>query len=173
MTGVRPPQQGDEWVALSQEALAVSQAESWAVRADCGAVVSFRGTARDHSGNRAGVTGLDYEAFEDQSTARMGLIASAVRGHWPEVGRLVLWHRVGRVELGESAVLVVVSAPHRDEAFEACRFGIDAIKATVPIWKRETWADGQDWGLTAQPLVDLADFESARMAGATVGGGPR
>ena len=67
--------------------------------------------------------------------------------------------------LGTSAVVVVASAPHRGEAFEAARFAIDALKATVPIWKRETWADGESWGLEAQHLVDLDDLRDLDAVG--------
>ena len=76
------------------------------------------------------------------------------------IGRIVLLHRIGRLELGESSVLVVVSAPHRPEAFAAARFGIDSLKASVPIWKRESWADGAAWGLGAKELVEAADVRA-------------
>ena len=77
---------------------------------------------------------------------------------WPVAGRVALLHRVGEVRVGEASVMVVVSAPHRDEAFAAARFGIDAIKATVPIWKREVWSGGSAWGLDAHPIDDLSAF---------------
>jgi molybdopterin synthase catalytic subunit len=73
------------------------------------------------------------------------------------VGRVVLLHRIGRLELSDSAVIVVVSSPHRPEAFAAARFGIDSLKASVPIWKRERWAGGEAWGLGATELVEAAD----------------
>jgi molybdopterin synthase catalytic subunit len=73
---------------------------------------------------------------------------------------MALLHRVGPVPIGESAVVVVASAPHRDAAFAAARFGIDTLKATVPIWKREHWDGGQSWGLEAQHLVDVATVEA-------------
>ncbi len=166
MSPVRPPDQGDEWVALSAEPLPVDEAGAWAVQIDCGAVVSFNGTARDHAGDRQGVTGLEYEAYEAEALARMGQIVAAARRRWPELGRLVVLHRVGPVELGQSAVVVVAAAPHRREAFVACHFVIDALKATVPIWKRETWADGQSWGLEAQHLMTLAEWEASGAAAA-------
>ena len=72
----------------------------------------------------------------------------------PVLGRIALLHRVGVLAVGESALVVVVSAPHRDEAFAAARFGIDSLKRSVPIWKRETWAGGSSWGLEAQHIVD-------------------
>ena len=67
-------------------------------------------------------------------------------------------HRTGQLQLGESSVLTVVSSPHRSEAFEAARFLIDALKATIPIWKKEHWADGSDWGTREQQLVDIEQF---------------
>ena len=72
----------------------------------------------------------------------------------PTVGRVALLHRTSVVDVGDSAVVVVVSAPHRAEAFEAARFCIDTLKRSVPIWKRETWAGGESWGLEAQHIVD-------------------
>ena len=68
---------------------------------------------------------------------------------WPNTGRVALLHRTGRLELGESSVIVAVSSPHRAEAFDAARYGIDTLKATAPIWKQETWAGGEDWALGA------------------------
>jgi molybdopterin synthase catalytic subunit len=67
-------------------------------------------------------------------------------------------HRTGEVPIGEAAVIVVVSAPHRAEAFAAAQFGIDELKATAPIWKRESWVGGDDWGTGAQPVRDVADM---------------
>jgi molybdopterin synthase catalytic subunit len=71
----------------------------------------------------------------------------------------VLIHRTGDVPIGGEAVVVVVSAPHRAEAFDAARFGIDAVKSSVPIWKRERWAGGEDWGLEADRLVEPTDVD--------------
>ena len=85
---------------------------------------------------------------------RLGAVADEARSRWPTVGRIALLHRIGVLDVGQSAVVVVVSAPHRAEAFEAARFCIDALKRSVPIWKRETWSDGESWGLEAQHIVD-------------------
>ena len=151
-----PPATGDDWLGIVDGPLPVAQAYAWAGRPDCGAVVLFSGTARDHSVDRPDVTELSYEAYEDQVVPRLGEVAHELRRRWPAVGRVALVHRVGDVPIGDEAVVVVVSAPHRPEAFEAARFGIDAVKASVPIWKRERWADGEGWGLEAQHLVDAA-----------------
>jgi molybdopterin synthase catalytic subunit len=123
--------------------------------------VVFSGTARDHSIGRDGVQALEYEAYEEQALPRMAAIAAEARRRWPELGRLALLHRTGPVPLGTAAVVVVASAPHRGEAFDAARFIIDALKATVPIWKRETWEGGESWGLEAQHLVELDDLDES------------
>jgi molybdopterin synthase catalytic subunit len=115
----------------------------------CGGVVCFVGTVRDHADGRDGVTGLVYEAYEEHALGRMEMVAAETRARYPDVGRLVLLHRVGPLDVTDAAVVVAVSAPHRDEAFAAARFAIDAVKASVPIWKRETWADGEEWGTGA------------------------
>lgn len=148
------PRSGDVWLGLSGDPLPVTAAAEWVVRPDCGAVVVFSGTARDHAPDRPGVEQLDYEAYEEQVEPRLRTIADEARMRWPTLGRIVLIHRVGVVPVTESAVVVAVSAPHRDEAFAAARFGIDAIKASVPIWKHERWDGGEAWGSDAQDLVD-------------------
>jgi molybdopterin synthase catalytic subunit len=162
MPGVRAPEQGDNWFGVTDEELPVGAAYDWAVRASCGAVVLFSGTVRDHADGRDGVTHLDYEAYEEQVVPRFAAIAAEIRHRWPATGRIVLLHRVGRLVLGESSVIVVVSAPHRGEAFEAARFGIDTLKSSVPIWKRESWEGGEAWGQDAQPLVDVETTRSDR-----------
>jgi molybdopterin synthase catalytic subunit len=107
---------------------------------------------RDHAEGRTGVQAIDYEAYAPQVLPRFEAIVAAARELWPDLGRAVVWHRVGHVELGEASVVVVVSTPHRAEAFEACRYLIDTLKATAPIWKHETWEGGTDWSLSARPI---------------------
>lgn len=153
-----PPQDGDIWVGLSATSLPLDEALRWATRPSCGAVVSFVGTARDHSEGRPGVELLEYEAYEAAAVPRLEELAAEVRRRWPDVGPVVLLHRTGPVAVTEAAVVVVVASPHRDAAFEAARFAIDTLKSTVPIWKRETWSGGQSWGLEAQHLVDLDEI---------------
>jgi molybdopterin synthase catalytic subunit len=159
MPSVLPPTSGDTWIALTEAALPVGETYDWAVLSHCGAVVLFSGTVRDHADGRDDVQHLTYEAYEEQAVPRLEAIASEMRTRWPETGRVALLHRLGRLELGESSVLVVVSSPHRPEAFAAARFGIDALKASEPIWKHEVWNGGSDWALGAQHLVDASSVE--------------
>ena len=149
-----PPAAGDTWVGLSAAPLPTADASAWAVRPDCGGVVTFSGTARDHAGGRPGVHSLTYEAYEAQALPRLHAVADEARKRWPVIGRICLLHRTGTLSVGESAVVVVVSAPHRDEAFAGARFCIDTLKRTVPIWKREAWDGGDSWGLDAQHILD-------------------
>lgn len=158
---MQPPASGDDWVALSDEPLPVETALAWAVRPDCGAQVLFSGTVRDSAEGREGVTSLEYEAYAGQVEPRLSAIARQGRARWPTLGRLALLHRVGHLELGQCSVVVVASAPHRPEAFEAARFFIDTLKATVPIWKKETWDGGQGWATRAQPIDELTPSTTA------------
>jgi molybdopterin synthase catalytic subunit len=171
-----PPTTGDDWVAVGATPLPAADAGTWAILPSCGAVVTFAGTTRDHATgadgeHRSGVTELEYEAYEEQVVPRLRAIADEIRRRWPAVGRVVLLHRVGVVPVGEPSVLVVVSTPHREDAFAAASFGIDAIKATVPIWKRERWPGGEDYGLDAHPVDDISTFAGGPATAAVSGGG--
>lgn len=149
-----PPPESDDWFSITDAELPISAAYEWAVRPSCGAVVLFSGTVRDHAEGREDVQHLTYEAYEEQVVPVFRSITAELRRRWPDTGRVVLHHRVGRLELGESSVLAVVSAPHRPGAFEAARYAIDALKESAPIWKHEVWADGADWGTDAKQIVD-------------------
>jgi molybdopterin synthase catalytic subunit len=143
------------WLEITATRLDVGAVYDWSVTDTCGAVVLFSGTVRNHSEGRTGVHTLSYEAFEEEVIPKCREIVAEMKNQWSDLGRIALIHRVGDLKLGESSVLVVVSAPHRPEAFEAARFGIDALKATVPIWKREAWATGSDWALGAQHVTTV------------------
>lgn len=154
------PAQGDDWIALFADPLPTAEAAAWAVLPSCGAVVTFTGTARDHAEGRPDVHRLEYEAYEEHAIGRMQALAAEARRRWPTLGRLVLIHRTGPIEVTGAAVVVVASAPHRGEAFEAARFAIDELKRTVPIWKREAWAGGESWGLEPQHLTSVGSSGS-------------
>ena len=114
------------------------------VRADeDGAVVTFDGFVRNESHGRSTLY-LDYEAYESMAMAKMSEIAAQTRAKYP-IHRVAIAHRVGRLVIGETSVFIAVSAAHRAAAFEACRFAIDTLKKSVPIWKKEFYADGAVW----------------------------
>ena len=142
------------WIGVTDEVLPVDRALVWVSRPECGGIVTFCGTVRDHSEGRPGVTALDYEVYPEQAISRLEQVAAVARDRWPMVGRLVLLHRVGRLEVGEVSVVVVASTPHRAEAFDVARYCIDTLKRTVPIWKRETWEHGTDWSVCAHDIED-------------------
>lgn len=105
-----------------------------------GAVCIFTGTVRDHS-DAGDVTGLTYEAWHELAEQRLRELAGEILERWP-ARRVAIVHRVGALEVGETSVIVAVSAPHRAEAFEACRHGIERLKEDVPIWKKEGLVTG-------------------------------
>ena len=108
-----------------------------------GALCLFAGMVRNENSGRA-VLRLEYEAYEEMALAVMGDVEAEARRRF-RVTDVRLVHRLGRMEIGEASVVVAVASPHRAEAFEACRFAIDTLKATVPIWKKEFYADGAVW----------------------------
>lgn len=154
---MRSPQ-GETWIGLFSEPLPLLAAVEWANRPHCGAVVMFSGNARDNSPDRPGVYELTYEAYEAEAERRLASVERQARELWPDAGCLALLHRTGTLAIGEAAVVVVASAPHRTEAFAAARFCIDALKATVPIWKREKWSGGESWGQEAQHLSEIEEY---------------
>jgi molybdopterin synthase catalytic subunit len=109
-----------------------------------GAVVLFTGVVRDNFDGRS-TDHLVYEAYAELAVPVLRQIAGEAQGRW-EIGNVAVHHRVGRLEIGETAVIVAVAAPHRHAAFEAAEFIMDRIKEVAPIWKREQWADGEaEW----------------------------
>jgi molybdopterin synthase catalytic subunit len=108
-----------------------------------GAIVTFDGFVRDHSHGRRTLY-LDYEAYESMALAKIHEIGAAIHEKFP-IHRAAIVHRLGRLEIGETSVFIAVSAPHRPAAFDACRFAIDTLKRTVPIWKKEYFEDGAVW----------------------------
>jgi molybdopterin converting factor subunit 1 len=108
-----------------------------------GAVVVFDGVVRDNTRGRRTLF-LDYEAYEDMAVAQMDKLAREAAGRFP-IDRVGVVHRLGRLEIGESSIVIVVTSAHRAAAFEACRWLIDTLKRTVPVWKKEHFADGAVW----------------------------
>lgn len=110
---------------------------------DAGAIVTFSGVVRNNS---RGMTTryLEYEAYKEMAIATFSQIESEAQGRWKNI-RMAMAHRVGRLEIGEASVMIAVSAPHRAEAFAACRFAIERIKATLPVWKKEFTSENDYW----------------------------
>lgn len=151
-TAISVPPEGDDWIGLTRAVLPLEAATAWATLPRCGAVVAFAGTVRDHAEGREGVEELVYEAYEEPGERRMRAVVAEARSRWPSIVRVAALHRLGRLRVGETAVAVVVSAPHRRDAFAAGGYVIDTVKETVPIWKYERWRDGEDWGTGATPV---------------------
>ena len=142
-------------MALSSDALPVTTATEWATVPEAGAVVTFLGVVRDHAEGRTGVTGMTYEAYDDVARGRMAAIVAEARTRWPALARIAVLHRTGGLTVSEASVAVVVSSPHRGDAFDAARFCIDTLKESVPIWKQEHWEGGDDWALGAQEIRSI------------------
>jgi molybdopterin synthase catalytic subunit len=108
-----------------------------------GAIVTFDGFVRNESHGRNTLY-LDYEAYEPMALAKMREIGAQIHQKF-SIHRLAILHRLGRLQIGETSVFIAVSGPHRAAAFDACRFAIDTLKRTVPIWKKEYFEDGAVW----------------------------
>jgi molybdopterin synthase catalytic subunit len=127
-------------VRLSTEPLSVEDALAFIADPGAGGSCLFIGTVRDRS-DAGDVTGLHYEAWDDLATERLDEIATEMLDRWP-LRRVAILHRTGDLAVGEASVVVACSAPHRAEAFEACRHGIERLKEDVPIWKKEGLVSG-------------------------------
>jgi molybdopterin synthase catalytic subunit len=132
----------DEWIDLSAQPLDPQAAAAFVSDSRAGGIAVFLGTTRAES-NEGGrpLVALDYEAYPDMVRPQLKTLASRARQQWPIV-KLALLHRVGRVALAEPSVIIAVSTPHRQDAFDACRWLIDTLKSEAAIWKKEIWADG-------------------------------
>jgi molybdopterin synthase catalytic subunit len=117
------------------------------VRTDnSGAINVFIGTVRNSTQNRK-VIKLEFEAYESMALKELQKIVDQVKARWP-VNEIAIHHRVGELAIGDVPVVIAVSTPHRSEGFEACEFAIDTLKLAVPIWKKEIFADGEEWVFT-------------------------
>jgi molybdopterin synthase catalytic subunit len=111
---------------------------------EAGGVTVFLGVVRNQTTGRR-VVALEYEAHVPMAEAKLKEIGESIYARWPGVRQVVILHRIGRLLVGEASVAIGVSAAHRQEAFEACRYAIDTVKQIVPIWKRELFEDGSTW----------------------------
>jgi molybdopterin synthase catalytic subunit len=128
-------------VRITTDPISASEGSDFVADPGSGATCVFLGTARDHS-DAGAVTGLSYEAWEELAARRLGEIADEMFERWP-IRKVALLHRTGVLAIGEISVVVACSSPHRPEAFEACRHGIERLKEDVPIWKKEHLAEGE------------------------------
>jgi molybdopterin synthase catalytic subunit/molybdopterin converting factor small subunit len=138
-----PPVSGGAHTGVTDQAIDVPALEAIAARPGHGALVTFVGRARDTSDDGRRVHQLDYEVYPELAARVLAEIAAEAESRWPVMVAVV--HRSGVVPIGEAAVAIVSASPHRAEAYEANRYVIEAIKQRLPIWKRETFADGSEW----------------------------
>jgi MoaE-MoaD fusion protein len=153
VSGGRAPE-AEALVELSAEPLDARRLEEAVAHAGAGAVCTFTGIVRDNSRGEA-VTHLEYEAYAGMAERQMRAIIEEIAERWPEA-RVAMAHRTGRLEIGQPSVVVSVSCPHRAEAIAACKHGIDRLKESVPIWKKEFASSGAHWveGPDVQPAPD-------------------
>lgn len=131
---------------LSEQPLDVHAIEALVADPASGAILTFSGVARNSPAQGAGpaVVGLSYEAYTPMALAEMEKIEAELKERWP-AARVAIGHRLGALSIGDVAVVIAVSAPHRAAAYEASRYAIEAFKTRVPIWKKEHYADGSAW----------------------------
>jgi molybdopterin synthase catalytic subunit/molybdopterin converting factor small subunit len=139
---VIPPVSGGAFL-LSDEALSLDRVVDEVRDEQAGAIATFTGTTRIQSRGRT-VTHLDYEAYEGMAERVMAEIAEALHARY-ELSAVAIHHRVGRVGIGETSVVIAVSAPHRQDALAACKDAIDELKERVPLWKKEVYEGGEEW----------------------------
>lgn len=130
-------------IQIKSTPLSIKECGEWLTDHTVGGEVLFVGKVRNHTKGRE-VIRLDFEAYEPMAISEMKKIAQKAADQWP-LKRIIIHHRVGALEIGEIAVIIGIASAHRKEAFAACEFAIDTLKQTVPIWKKEIFADGEVW----------------------------
>jgi molybdopterin synthase catalytic subunit len=130
-------------IKLSVSTLNVQECVDWVMSPETGGIDVFIGTVRNATKGKA-VVRLEFEAYDKMAIAEMEKIAQQAIAKWP-ILRILIHHRTGVLQIGEVPVIIAVAAAHRDAAFEACRYIIDTLKQTVPIWKKEIFDDGEVW----------------------------
>jgi molybdopterin synthase catalytic subunit len=128
---------------VTTDPLSIDEAYAAVRRDDCGAVALFAGVVRDHHDGKK-VLSISYSAFREMAEKEFARIAEEAARRWP-VGAVYIAHRTGKLAIGDASVVIAVSAPHRAEAFEACRHAIEALKKMAPIWKEEFYEGGKAW----------------------------
>lgn len=151
-------QEEPQVVLLTRDPIDAAKLVAEAKQAEDGAVVVFDGIVRNHSRGRRTLH-LDYEAYEEMAVRQMREIAGHARARFA-IRLVTIVHRLGRLKIGETSVLIIVASAHRSAAFEACRWLIDTLKTTVPIWKKETFVDGTVWA-PGEPFPEKLAIETA------------
>lgn len=135
----------DEKFAITLDPISLDEMAARVRRPETGAVAVFAGTVRSVSAGKE-VEHLEYEAYEEMALAKLRQVAAEAREQWPQIVDIAIVQRIGHLEVGDNAVIVAVSSPHRgDGCFEACQYAINRLKQIVPIWKKEVSPDGSAW----------------------------
>ena len=130
-------------VQIKKEKITPKKCIDWAMSEKSGGINIFIGSVRDNTKGRT-VKYLDYDVYENMALSEMKKIANYCKKKW-EIHKILIHHRIGKLEVGDISVVIVVSAPHRKETFLACQYAIDTLKLKVPIWKKEIFEDGKEW----------------------------
>jgi len=138
---------------VSDKPIDLQELVDYVLDPDAGAIATFIGTTRNNNEGRR-VIALDYDGYPEMAEKELARIGEDAKTKWP-ICRMAIIHRLGPVQITEASVIIAVSAGHRDAAFAACRFAIEEIKKTVPIWKKEVYEGGEIWIGTqsGQPLT--------------------
>jgi molybdopterin synthase catalytic subunit len=129
---------------ITTEAISADEVIARLADPGVGAVATFVGVVRGETGGRETLY-LEYEAYAEMAEQSLRQLGDEIRARWPTVRQVSIVHRIGRLEIGETAVVIALSASHRPELFDALHYAIDRLKEFVPIWKKEVWADGSEW----------------------------
>lgn len=128
---------------VTRNALNLQELVDYVTDAEAGAIVTFIGTTRNHNEGRR-VIALDYEAYPEMAEKELARLGEEAKKKW-NIQRMAIVHRIGPVQITEPSVIIAVSSAHRHDAFQACRFAIEEIKKSVPIWKKEVFEGGEVW----------------------------
>jgi len=129
---------------ITTEGLSADEVVARLADPDVGAVIAFVGVVRGSTDGRK-VRYLEYEAYPEMAEEVLQQIAGEIRERWKTIRDVAIVHRVGRLEIGDTSVVIALSAAHREEVFDAVRYAVDRLKEVAPIWKKEVWTDGAEW----------------------------
>ncbi|HET7629697.1 MAG TPA: molybdenum cofactor biosynthesis protein MoaE [Bacillales bacterium] len=148
---------GDDRFRITKTTISMEAVVDQVVHRNAGAVSTFIGTVREMTGEKRTLS-LQYEAYVPMAEKQLALIGDEIERRWAGTKAAIV-HRIGKLAVSDVAVVIAVSAPHRNEAFEASRYAIERIKEIVPIWKKEQWDDGTSWVGNQKETVAYTDAE--------------